>query len=69
MKESPYDPLGHCPPTLRPKYERRAAEAHLGHLKAIVDLACNHCMGWQSHLPKSCSDPSCPLWIRATKIK
>lgn len=62
-----YDPLGYCPPENRSRYGKRAESAVNGGLSAAIELACIHCMGWQPTLVAGCTDPSCPLWLRATR--
>ena len=62
-----YDPLWYCPPEKRARFALRAEKAKLGHSGPIAQLVCAHCAGWNLAEVARCTDPGCPLWIRATR--
>lgn len=62
-----YDPLGYCPPENRSRYAKREISAKQGSSAIAVELMCISCMNWQPHLVAGCTDPKCPLWLRAIR--
>ncbi len=62
-----HDPLGTCPPHLKPRYEAMAARAKKGHADPAARLKCLECCAWQSGEVAICHIVECALWARNMK--
>lgn len=62
------DPLGLCPPALRPRYARLAQQVAKGRYRAAAKLKCLDCCAWAYQEARRCEIQTCPLWTANRRI-